>query len=71
MYADHISEAEADFAVIVSDELFQEMMMWIAETIKDTGDAKELARDILEKAAQKHGCEDDMTALTTAVENRK
>jgi len=73
---DHIKvKLEADsFAVIVSDGVVSgNDDVWIAETIKDyTGDdAKELARDILEKAAQKHGCEDDMTVLTIAVENRK
>lgn len=73
---DHIKvKLEAgSIAAIVSDGVVSgEDDIWIAEAMEAyTGDdAKELARNILEKAAEKHGCEDDMTVLTIAVENRK
>lgn len=73
---DHIKvKLEAgSFAAIISDGVVSgNDDVWIAEAIEEYigDDARELARNILDKAAKKHGCDDDMTVLIIAVENRK
>ncbi|NLO48515.1 MAG: SpoIIE family protein phosphatase [Clostridiales bacterium] len=60
-------------AVIASDGVANgQDDTWIADNIEgyEGRNAKELARSILDKAVEKYGCEDDMTVLSIAVENR-